>query len=77
MFASMGYDWVFENCLKHELVHGDIPQKKAKLDSHWLNVHWFYRFDTQCLEQILVDHSFFNSSASTFLAKDANLAWRS
>ena len=34
MFASMGYDWAFENCLKHGLVHGGIPWKKAKLDSH-------------------------------------------
>jgi hypothetical protein len=25
MFASIGYDWAFENCLKHELVHGGIP----------------------------------------------------
>jgi hypothetical protein len=25
MFASMGYDWAFGNCLKHGLVHGDIP----------------------------------------------------
>jgi hypothetical protein len=25
MFVSMGYDWAFENYLKHGLVHGDIP----------------------------------------------------
>jgi hypothetical protein len=25
MFVSMGYDWAFGNCLKHGLVHGDIP----------------------------------------------------
>ena len=77
MFASMGYDWAFETCLKHGLVHVGIPQKKAKLDSHWLSVHWFHRFDTQCLEQILVDHSFLILVPQLFLAKDANLAWRS
>ena len=32
--------------------------KEGKLDSHWLSVHWFHRFDTQCLEQILIDYSF-------------------
>jgi hypothetical protein len=25
MFASMGYDWAFGNCLKHGLVHVGIP----------------------------------------------------
>jgi hypothetical protein len=39
MFVSMGYDWAFENCLKHGLVHGDIPSNKAKLDNYWLSVH--------------------------------------
>jgi len=26
MFASMGYDWAFGNCLKHSLKEGKIGQ---------------------------------------------------
>ena len=76
MYASMGYDWAFGNCLKHKLVHGGIPWKKAKLDDHLLHVHLFHRFDTLSW----IDFNcplYLNSSASTFLAKDANLAWKS
>jgi len=58
MFASMGYDWAFGNCLKHGLIYGGIPLKKAKLDNYWLSVNWFHRFNTQCLEHILIDYSF-------------------
>jgi hypothetical protein len=76
MFASMGYDLAFGNCLKHWLVHGDIPWKKAKLDNHLLYVHSFHRFDTMSWTNFNWP-LFLNSSASTFLAKDANLAWRS
>jgi hypothetical protein len=25
MFANIGYDWAFGNCLKHELIYEDIP----------------------------------------------------
>jgi hypothetical protein len=48
-FVNMDYDLVFENCLKHWLVLGDISWKKAKLDNHWLGVY-FHIFDTQFLE---------------------------
>jgi hypothetical protein len=57
MFASMGYDWAFGNCLKLGLV-GYHSLKKGKVGHHLLSVHWFHKFDIQFLEQILIDHSF-------------------